>query len=762
MLHGERRPHLSSYALPAPSLSGIRGSTWQTTASNQPQAGSRRAPLSAAVRRYIWIYAALSVLAWIGGTLLMTEQRDHTIAHLESRTDDVASLTSEQTRIALGTISNTLDALTTRLTLTDWRAIRQDDWGLHDRWTETPPPSEEEIASSLRHTLQQAETSAVVDVRFVVTDAAGSPKVWHGTAPPLSALPADVISNATTISGWGLHFSILSRHPEDGTQTLAPALLLSRRFLAPDGSLGGLVAAVVPSTVLEKLFRTVGHETDHRIILLARHQQALFSFDQTQGAQPLSAPLPTRSSAMLLLTPPLPPQVADLSAQVTKSAFVTSADGQDHYYASRKIPHLGLTLITDLNLETALRPWHQRAVRTLAIGLGLFTILTAAAYMLLRQMIIISENNRALTEARNRLETFFDGAMEGILISENGLITDANKAFERISGFDLEDLRGRQLLGFIHPDDQAVAQKATHQRFGPRVRVRAQSANGDWRVLEVQGRQLEETSQQRLTTVHDISHLVDQEQRLTQVINDLTRSNRDLEQFAYVASHDLQEPLRTIASYVGLLNRRCSQNLTDEGREFMDFIVGGAHRMQDLIRDLLDYSRVGTQGRPMVPCSSEKMVLEAWENLSMVASDANAELAFDDLPNVMADRTQIVRLFQNLFSNAIKYRHPDRPCQITLSVTPCLDDATSASRPPTAWTFSVRDTGLGIQKEFAEQVFIIFQRLHGVGTYEGTGIGLAVARRIVERHGGQIWVNTDFAGPGTDLCFTLRSVPPAK
>jgi light-regulated signal transduction histidine kinase (bacteriophytochrome) len=323
----------------------------------------------------------------------------------------------------------------------------------------------------------------------------------------------------------------------------------------------------------------------------------------------------------------------------------------------------------------------------------------------------------------------------------------------------------------VHPEDVGLAIASLSSDTPILSRLRVQRADGSWVMLEVLGRPLAGNNGARLSTAHDISHIVEQEGRLTALVKDLQRSNQDLEQFAYVASHDLQEPLRTIASYVGLLDRRCRVSLSDEGREFMDYIVAGALRMQALIRDLLAYSRVSTQGHEMVPCDVASLFNEALETLSLAIVDSGAVITAEPLPWVIADRVQICRLLQNLLSNAIKYRHPERPCEIYLRGRPAdgepcgveggegewsAGDAELLSVP--MWQFSLRDNGIGIAPQFAEQVFVIFQRLHGIGRYEGTGIGLAVARRIVERHGGRIWVNTDYPGPGTEVCFTLARV----
>ncbi len=226
----------------------------------------------------------------------------------------------------------------------------------------------------------------------------------------------------------------------------------------------------------------------------------------------------------------------------------------------------------------------------------------------------------------------------------------------------------------------------------------------------------------------------------------LARSNEDLEQFAYVASHDLQEPLRMVTSYVQLLAKRYGGKLDADANEFIDFAVDGAVRMRKLINDLLTYSRVGTQGKELSPTDSEAALAQSVKDLEVTIEENGALVTHDPLPMVMADRPQLGQLFQNLIGNAIKFRGTEPP-RVHIS----------ASRNGKGWIFSVRDNGIGIAPEYSERIFIIFQRLHGRQEYAGTGIGLAICKKIVERHGGHIWVESDL-GKGATFCFSLPAV----
>jgi light-regulated signal transduction histidine kinase (bacteriophytochrome) len=224
---------------------------------------------------------------------------------------------------------------------------------------------------------------------------------------------------------------------------------------------------------------------------------------------------------------------------------------------------------------------------------------------------------------------------------------------------------------------------------------------------------------------------------------ELERSNYELQQFAYVASHDLQEPLRMVTSYLGLLTKRYGDKLDKDANEFVAYATEGAARMQLLIQDLLAYSRVGTQGEPLRPMDCRSVLEQAKKNLTIALQEANGQVIHEPLPEVSGDATQLVQLFQNLLSNALKFRGRNKPL-VQIGAVP--NDG--------KWLFSVRDNGIGLNPDHAERIFVIFQRLHTNQEYDGTGIGLAICKRIVERHGGTIWVQSS-PGEGATFYFTL-------
>lgn len=229
------------------------------------------------------------------------------------------------------------------------------------------------------------------------------------------------------------------------------------------------------------------------------------------------------------------------------------------------------------------------------------------------------------------------------------------------------------------------------------------------------------------------------EESLTQRTKELARSNGELEQFAYVASHDLQEPLRMVSSYVQLLATRYRGKLDQDADDFIGFAHEGAVRMQTMINDLLAFSRVGTRGKAFQPVNLEKALTQAMENLKLAIVDKGAEVTHDPLPVVRGDLGQLTQVFQNLIENGIKFR-AEEPPRVHVS----------ARLQGNEYVCSVRDNGIGISPEFQDRIFVLFQRLHTRKEYPGTGIGLAICKRIVERHGGRIWIESK---PAEGSCF---------
>ncbi|TWH61310.1 sensor histidine kinase [Rhodococcus rhodochrous] len=248
--------------------------------------------------------------------------------------------------------------------------------------------------------------------------------------------------------------------------------------------------------------------------------------------------------------------------------------------------------------------------------------------------------------------------------------------------------------------------------------------------------------------------LAKQTEDLDSQAEELRRSNTELEQFAYVASHDLQEPLRKVASFCQLLEKRYGDVLDDRGRQYVEYAVDGAKRMQVLISDLLAFSRVGRVHDAYVRVDLGRPLEKALFNLSASVEESQARIERpDDLPELTGDPTLLTMLWQNLVGNAIKFRHPDRTPVIRIECEKVEDESDGPQ-----WHFCVTDNGIGIDSEYAEKVFVIFQRLHPRDDYQGTGIGLALCKKIVEYHAGRIWIDTEYGDThteGTRICFTL-------
>ncbi|MBE3116691.1 GHKL domain-containing protein, partial [Candidatus Bathyarchaeota archaeon] len=297
----------------------------------------------------------------------------------------------------------------------------------------------------------------------------------------------------------------------------------------------------------------------------------------------------------------------------------------------------------------------------------------------------------------------------------------------------------RELLEKIIPKQQFFAGFEVEHDF-PKVGSRTMLLNARQIIQRVKGASM------ILVAFEDITERKKTElDKLRLTVETLKRSNSELEQFAYVASHDLQEPLRMVTSYMQLLEQRYKGKLDADADEFIAYAVDGANRMRSLINDLLSYSRVGRLGKPFKPTNCESVLEVVLKNLQTSVEDTGALVTHDQLPVVMADEGQLVQLLQNSISNAIKF-HRKEPPRIHVS----------AHVEETEYLFSVRDNGIGIDPQYFDRLFKVFQRLHTKEEYPGTGIGLAVCKRIVERHGGRIWLESQL-GIGTTIYFTLSN-----
>ncbi len=354
-------------------------------------------------------------------------------------------------------------------------------------------------------------------------------------------------------------------------------------------------------------------------------------------------------------------------------------------------------------------------------------------------------------EARLRLAAIVESSDDAIISkSLDGVVTSWNAAAERIFGYQAEEMIGQSILRLLpedRHDEEAVI--LARLRQGGRVdHFETVRRSKDGRLLDVSVtisplRNEQGTIIGASKIARDITAQKQMERELAQRTVELERLNAELQQFGYIVSHDLQEPLRTITSYVQLLAQRFHDKLDAETNEFIAFAVEGAQRMRALITDLLAYTRAGenTQEATLVDCGA--LLARVLGDLHLAIEDSAAEVTYNALPTAPGDARQVGLVFQNLLSNALKFRSAAPP-RIHIA----------ARREGAQWVFSVRDNGIGLDPRHAERIFQVFQRLHTRREYAGTGIGLAICKKIVEQHGGRLWVESE-PGKGATFFFTL-------
>jgi PAS domain S-box-containing protein len=372
-----------------------------------------------------------------------------------------------------------------------------------------------------------------------------------------------------------------------------------------------------------------------------------------------------------------------------------------------------------------------------------------------------------------------ESSLEAIItIDHEGKVIDTNQTVEGVFGYTREQMLGKEMASLIIPPSlreqhrRGLAHYLTTGEgpvLGKRIELVAMHADGREFPVELAISPIRSPGKTMFTGyVRDITERKRAEEALYQLnaeletrvaertaeletvnetlestVKELTRSNADLEQFAYVSSHDLQEPLRMVTSYVQLLDRRYKHTFDETARQYMNFALDGATRMKALITDLLTYARVGGENKGFERVDSAAIVAEALKNLKALVKESGASITADPLPQIYGSRTELQQLFQNLINNAIKYRS-DVPPAIHVAV----------SEEPGWHVFSVTDNGIGIDPKYFDRIFLIFHRLHDRGTYPGTGIGLALCKKIVEHHGGKLWV-TSQAGRGSTFYFSI-------
>jgi PAS domain S-box-containing protein len=385
------------------------------------------------------------------------------------------------------------------------------------------------------------------------------------------------------------------------------------------------------------------------------------------------------------------------------------------------------------------------------------SLLITAARDASGNLVGFSEISRDMSE-RQETEAKYRGLLEAapdamIVVNQAGKIVLLNLQAEKQFGYHRDELLGQEIRNIIPEgfaerliaDGTRTAAEALAQQIGTGIELSGHRKDGGDFPIEIMLSPLKNAEGILVTAaIRDISVRKDAEKHLLKTVGELKRSNEELQQFAYVASHDLQEPLRMVASYTQLLAKRYTGRLDPDADEYIAYAVDGCNRMQALIQDLLTYSRAGTDTRSRREISSEDALREALTNLRATIKESGAVVTHDSLPAITMDDTQLVQVFQNLVGNAVKYRSPEIP----------RVHVTATKNAGNECVFAVRDNGVGIDPRYFERIFILFQRLHGRNEFTGTGIGLAICKKIVERLGGRIWVESQPA-KGSTFYFAL-------
>jgi PAS domain S-box-containing protein len=534
------------------------------------------------------------------------------------------------------------------------------------------------------------------------------------------------------------YFPVASGHPEGGLAiglpligrtSNVPALPFARAMVAPDGTLLGVAISNLDPSVFQGFLRP----------LVQHGRKTRFALRRGDGALLVRYPEGGTETAAGL---PADPAQADPTRIV----------------AVRRLDRFNLVVVAEQPVEAALAPWRRKTQQMAVVGLGVAVIVTLALVLLVRRRRAEREALRRLAHSEANLRRAQTVGRIGNWQTDfrTGETVWSDETY-RIFGVGSDVTVGLPLaLSLSHPDDRALVLEATEgalRRGGFDVEHRIiVDGHVVWVAVKAE---VETDSDGHPTgifgTIQDVSDRRRAEEDLRCQGEELVRSNTELEQFAYVASHDLREPLRMISAYVDLLARRYGDRLDPEAHEFIAFARDGAARMDRLVLDLLDYSRIGRKAQPLRPVGLDGSLDRALNVLTLKIEAAGAVIDRPEggLPTVIGDSGELARLFQNLIDNALKYRDTERPLRVTIRAV--------AQGP--LWEVAVSDTGIGIAAEYFERIFRIFQRLHTRQTIEGTGIGLAICKKIVERHGGRISVESA-PGVGSTFRFTLPAADP--
>lgn len=376
------------------------------------------------------------------------------------------------------------------------------------------------------------------------------------------------------------------------------------------------------------------------------------------------------------------------------------------------------------------------------------------SYGVLQDVTERKESEETLRLTEQRFRSLFELSPDAVFLGKpEGTIVGANPTACKMFGMTAQELCQAGRDGIVdHDDPRVLSALGERNRSGrAEAEITCIRKNGERFPVEISSVIVPGDPPRSFVVMRDITRRKRAEEELRMATEELKRSNRDLEQFAYMASHDLQEPLRMVSSFLKLLREQYQGKLDAKAEQYIGFTCDGAERMSKMIKSLLEYSRAGSKALQPAPADFAGILEAARANLQTAIEESQARLTHDPLPTIAADAAQMTQVFQNLIGNAIKFRSPARPCHVHIE----------ARRQDGHWVLSVRDNGIGIDPQQADRVFTLFQRLHEKEKYPGSGIGLAICKKTVERHGGRIWVESA-AGEGSVFRFTLPDAGPPK